>query len=105
MYKNFGYVPILNANETVGTFDVPWQGKLEARAKERLDVFTWLGSDVKTIVHLDDLLAPVSSGAVVGRITVNSGIFEHKTDAILSGEITRPTTNWRVKDIFEVWRR
>lgn len=101
-YAGFGYVQITHAGQQLGEYSVPWEGKVIAEARTSEKIFTWLDSDLKAVVQLDDMQVPLAAGAKIGKVTASSGIFQVSSDVITTKAVTKPTTNWRIMDIFRL---
>ncbi len=94
---DFGLVTAVSKGQTVGYYDVPWQGKVNIVSKEDLAVFGWQGSSKKAKVAIKEF-GDVQPGNSVGDVVVG----RQRVDLTISSSIAKPGIVWRLKNVFEL---
>ncbi|HZP55579.1 MAG TPA: hypothetical protein VFB03_02310, partial [Candidatus Saccharimonadales bacterium] len=94
--KGFNNRRVLNKNDTVAEYNVPWAKTVKVVAKEPINTLIWQGMPVKVKIITKEIKAPAQNGAQVGSIQVISNNKTVSTDAVLDGSITTPSWTWRI---------
>jgi serine-type D-Ala-D-Ala carboxypeptidase (penicillin-binding protein 5/6) len=103
VFSGFEQTTLIKAGQSVGTYAVPWNGNVEARAKQDIQGVVWRGSPIKPSISLNAISSPKSpmpAGTQVGTVMATFGRTEAQTEAILASPITTPPTSWRFKPRF-----
>jgi D-alanyl-D-alanine carboxypeptidase (penicillin-binding protein 5/6) len=96
---NFSSTSVVNANDVVGSYSIPWTGKtLDALATNSLQTEAIGGSVIKSMIHLQPISIQSKVGSTVG--SVQSGATEftpaQQTAIRLSGVVPAPDLWWRL---------
>ena len=103
VFAGFEEVALVKANQTIGSYNVPWSGSVNVVAKQDVKGVVWRGTPIKPEVTLDSLTASasaVTSGTAVGTIRGSFGRTQADSPALLSGTIQKPPALWRFKPRF-----
>jgi D-alanyl-D-alanine carboxypeptidase (penicillin-binding protein 5/6) len=89
--SNFSQISIVKAGQMVGSYQIPWGGKVSAVATQDLSAVAWKGSTTKATIHLDNV--GFSSGRA-GSIMLSGS---NKAVSIeLASRPAEPTIWWRL---------
>lgn len=83
---------VVNEGQVIATYTSPWGVKINAIAKENLELLAWKDTEFKPSIYLEDVVAPVEKGEKVGTIKVGT----HSVDIVLESALESPTWQWRV---------
>lgn len=95
-YPNFKFVTVVKKGDTIGTYDTKWGKKINAIAKEDLNVLVATGDKLTTEVNLNDLTAPMNKGDEVGKVTAHLGNETVSIPIILDNKISKPSIFWKM---------
>jgi D-alanyl-D-alanine carboxypeptidase (penicillin-binding protein 5/6) len=96
--QGFETIKAVKAGQTIGYYQLPWGGRVQAVAKKDLPFFIWQGNTVDLSAKLKPISVPQGKGAVVGSL---SGKTEQKSDSseiILAQPVNKPSWKWRIFD-------
>ena len=86
----------VKAGQVVGSYTVPWGGKVSVAAKKDLAILAWKGQKISLKENLDKLSAPVSTSKQVGSIVATIDGQSVSTQVVLDKAITKPSLSWRL---------
>jgi serine-type D-Ala-D-Ala carboxypeptidase (penicillin-binding protein 5/6) len=66
---NFAAVNITQSDSVVGTYQLPWGGKVEAITLKPLSITTWRGQAVPAVIHLEAISSSTTTNQIVGLVT------------------------------------
>ena len=92
--QNYIQSVIVQKNRKVGSYDVPWQGKVDAVSQSTLSAYGWAGTKYQAEVKLNDIKIPANKKQKVGTIKVGSQV---NGDAELADNIDAPSLMWKLK--------
>jgi D-alanyl-D-alanine carboxypeptidase (penicillin-binding protein 5/6) len=92
--QNYIQSEIVQKNRKVGSYDVPWQGKVDAVSRSTLSAYGWAGTKYQAEVKLNDIKIPADKKQKVGSIKVGSQV---NGDAELADSIDAPSLMWKLK--------
>jgi serine-type D-Ala-D-Ala carboxypeptidase (penicillin-binding protein 5/6) len=100
--NNFSTVPVVQANSVVGSYKLPWGGRINAVAGKTLTTSIWNGSTPSPKVSLRKIPSRTSAGTAVGSVTLPKSALSSQvsTPATLQSAPTKPSTTWRLKHPF-----
>jgi D-alanyl-D-alanine carboxypeptidase (penicillin-binding protein 5/6) len=99
----FEQVTLVKAGQTVGNYDVPWNGTVEVKAKQDISGVVWRGSPIVpniSLTSLGSMKSSLSAGSAVGAVRATFGRTEIESPALLSSPIATPPASWRFKPRF-----
>lgn len=88
-------IPI-HTGDVVGTYNLPWRGKINVVAKQDISVLLFNKEEAKVKISLEEINKPLSRGDEVGSITVMVGSRKMTTSAILADSIFAPSFGWKL---------
>lgn len=92
---NYKPIEIVKANQTVGSYRVPWSSTIEAVSKQSYQVYVWSGSTVRARIILNTLPIPVNDDQTVGSITVNG--YDKKVAVVARNGASQPSVRWKLQ--------
>ena len=98
--QNYVQSTVVQANQKVGFYDVPWQGKVNVISKNALSAYGWAGTKYQAEVQLDDIKIPADKGQTVGTVKVGS---KTTGQAVLAEKIQQPSFAWKFKRAVRFW--
>lgn len=90
--SNFKSINIVKAGDSIGRYNLPWGGTVEAVAASSLQRSVWAGSSQASTVTLESISSSSSAGDSVGKLTSGTESVGIK----LKGSIPQPTVRWRL---------
>jgi D-alanyl-D-alanine carboxypeptidase (penicillin-binding protein 5/6) len=99
----FEQVNLVKAGQVVGSYDVPWDGKVEVKAKQDVSGVIWRGSPIVPNIALNSLGSiknPLPLASQVGAVRATFGRTEVESPIILASPIIAPPASWRYKPRF-----
>jgi D-alanyl-D-alanine carboxypeptidase (penicillin-binding protein 5/6) len=96
--QGFETIKAVKAGQTIGYYQLPWGGRVQAVAKKDLPFFIWQGNTVDLSAKLKPISVPQGKGTVVGSL---GGKTEQKSDSseiILAQPVSKPSWKWRIFD-------
>lgn len=96
----FQNVVALRRGQVVGHYTTVWGETIAAKSKDEVSLLVWSGAAVKFKSDLQELFAPVSQGAVIGHLTVQTGGMKQSVPLIADGSLQEPTLGWRLTHYF-----
>ncbi len=103
VFNGFEETTLVKANQTVGTYAVPWGGSVQVAAKQDVKGVVWRGSPIKPEITLDTIPVPqktIPHGTQVGIIKGNFGRIQVDSPGLLNSSIEKPPALWRFKPRF-----
>lgn len=91
---HFSVSTLVKQGQVLGSYNVPWLGKINAVADKTLKVVTWSGQDRTPRVTLSQLHVPVAAGTQVG--TVGFVITSESVPIVVNQAIPAPSLHWRL---------
>jgi D-alanyl-D-alanine carboxypeptidase (penicillin-binding protein 5/6) len=91
----FAMATMVQKNQVVGRYAIPWGGSAEAVTNGDIQQLAWKGRDVSVETDLTQLRAPQSQGAAAGKVKTISGP-DKSVEVVLSQSITSPSWTWRI---------
>jgi len=98
--NNYIQSRVIQKDQKLGFYDIPWQGKVSVLASNDLNTYGWAGTKYQATVKLNELQAPASQGQVVGNVQVVS---KTSSDVVLDQAIQEPSFSWRFKRAAKIW--
>lgn len=92
---NFKMSTVVQANQIVGRYDIPWGGSVNAVAAKPLSLITWQGENLTLKVSLQPFHAPLAKDATVGTVAIASQP-SLTAPVVIQQNILAPTWHWRV---------
>lgn len=92
---NFEPVTLVKADQVVGSYTVPGNEPVKAKAKADITGVRWVGTDTIPEVSLDKLQHDVAAGAEVGTVRAQFGRQTAETPIIVESAVTMPS--WTTK--------
>lgn len=101
--QHFIATPLLTADESAGSYAVPWRKGVQAHAIAPITFVRWEGAPLKSTVSLIPLQAPVEPTQAVGKLVVTAGpgISPHSYMLYLNQPLTKPSWVWRLLHPFD----
>lgn len=98
--NNYIQSRVIQKDQKLGFYDVPWQGRVSVLATSDLNAYGWAGTKYQATVKLNELKAPATQGQVVGNVQVVS---KTSGDVVLDQAIQEPSFSWRFKRAAKIW--
>jgi D-alanyl-D-alanine carboxypeptidase (penicillin-binding protein 5/6) len=98
--QNFVPKTIMSKGTTVGSYDVPWAGRVSLKTSRDLNLVVWGGSSVLTTNNVETLRTPENAGTPVGIVVATSHGVSARAPINTSSAIARPSLWWRMKHPF-----
>ena len=98
--NNYIQSRVIQKDQKLGFYDVPWQGRVSVLAANDLNAYGWAGTKYQATVKLNELQAPATQGQVVGNVQVVS---KTSGDVVLDQAIQEPSFSWRFKRAAKIW--
>jgi D-alanyl-D-alanine carboxypeptidase (penicillin-binding protein 5/6) len=87
---------VVSAGQRIATIDTAWGGSVAVLAGEDLDLISWPGMTLQTVVTLDEISAPLSMDAEVGWIDVRLGEQQRRVPLRLAEDLPGAGLLWRL---------
>jgi serine-type D-Ala-D-Ala carboxypeptidase (penicillin-binding protein 5/6) len=103
VFTGFESATLVKADQTVGTYSLPWGGTVGVKAKNAVSGIVWRGSPVKpdvTINAIGSVPSPIAANTVSGSVRAVFGRTQVETPVVLSGSIQPAPLTWRLKPRF-----
>lgn len=100
--SNFSQVKLVNKDQVVGKYSLPWGGSVEVITKDHLIAIAWNDTTIKAVATLDDIPASSQQGSSAGKITLKkSQLNDRETvNVVLKSTPAKPSTWWRLSHPF-----
>jgi D-alanyl-D-alanine carboxypeptidase (penicillin-binding protein 5/6) len=92
----FKNIQAVKAGQVIGYYQLPWGGRVQAAAKNRLPFFIWQGNTIELSAKLKTINAPQAKGAAVGSVDGKTNLNSENTEVILNQPISKPSWKWRI---------
>jgi len=92
----FGLETIIKKGDIVGTYETPWGKKINAVAKDDLQVLVIDKEKITPKINLQDITSPKNQGDVIGEVSVDANGTTIKTSVILQNKFTKPPFYWKI---------
>jgi D-alanyl-D-alanine carboxypeptidase (penicillin-binding protein 5/6) len=96
--QGFEVIKAVKVGQSLGYYNLPWGGRVQAVAKDDLPFLIWQGNTVDLSAKLKSVKAPQDKGAAVGAINGKTDIKTANTSAVLAQPISKPSWKWRIFD-------
>lgn len=93
--NNFRTIHVLQAGQTVGTYNTPWGQKINIVAQKDLTMFTVNGEKVNTNISLQSIKSG-NKGDQVGTISATTSNGSVTIPVTLDSNLTKPTFGWKL---------
>ncbi|MEO8105546.1 MAG: hypothetical protein ABI602_04395 [Candidatus Saccharibacteria bacterium] len=99
---NFSANTLIQPNNVVGHYDVPWGGRVTALSKTALTVTAWNGAIIPVSIRLDPIKASARSGQTIGVMTAQQSQVSNQINSpiVLSKAPPPPSIWWRLQHGF-----
>jgi D-alanyl-D-alanine carboxypeptidase (penicillin-binding protein 5/6) len=87
---------VVSAGQPLGTIKAEWGDEVPLVAGEDVSMLLWPGSTLESRVEFDSIEAPLSSGAVVGSLTLYLGEQERRVPIVLGESLPKASIGWRL---------
>jgi D-alanyl-D-alanine carboxypeptidase (penicillin-binding protein 5/6) len=87
---------VVAAQQPVARVDTAWDEPVDIVIAEDVDLLFWPGMTLETIVELDPIEAPRSTGDQVGWLDVRLGDQQRRVPLVLAGELAAAPLLWRL---------
>lgn len=99
---NFSANTLIQANNVVGRYRLPWGGSVPAVTKTATTITAWNGSTIPVAIQLQPIPAISRTGQVVGTVTAQKSSFSDAVTSpiVLAEDPPLPSIWWRLKHAF-----
>jgi hypothetical protein len=93
--QGFETIKAVKAGQSVGYYDLPWGGRVQAVAKNDLPFLIWQGNTVDLSAKLKPIKVPQDKGVIVGAVNGKTDIKTADTAVVLAQPVNKPSWKWR----------
>ena len=91
---------VKKVGKDVGSYQVPWAGKVNAVAKNNISLLIWRGTKATITASLNPVKSPKPASTVVGSLSITSGSQTAQTNLVLESSIHKPSRIWQLLHLF-----
>ena len=92
---------LIAKDTVVGYYDIPWQGRVEAKTAQSISVFGWRNTQAKTSITIDRLPKNNEQNSTVGTIKVGYGKDNVSSPIVLDQPVRDAGFLWKLSHIFD----
>jgi len=95
--KGFSTQKVVSSGQIVGSYQVPWQGSIDAVSSQDIYAISWASKPVRVEAKLLDIGQTLATGDIVGEIVVDVGHNRVSQPVNLVANIEPPPAAWVIR--------